>query len=234
MNTIKIVAFAVLIAVQTSYGQIELGVSTGLNTSNVQVSGVAQDFNPDRNFITTFRPAITVSIPLDERFSILTGLATETRGFDIFVGRELEFLGLSIPLGATVETRVSYLEVPINFKIDFPTESGKVKPWIAAGANIGYAYNGEIATKVNVIFDFTVNRSDINLNSEAVRRFDIAPNFICGIDIPYKRSIFSLSLGYENSVQNFLNDTTLGIETRHFGFTPSFGYRYALGKISKA
>jgi len=237
MNRIKLVLLVTLltlISCQFAFGQVELGITSGLNVSNVQVSGVAQDFTPDRKFIKTFRPALTVAIPLDDRFSILTGIATEARGFDVFVGREIKFLGLDIPLGATLETRVNYLEVPINFKLDFPTASSKFRPWIAAGANVGYAYAGDITTKVNVIFDFTVNRTNLNLNSNAVRRFDLAPTLIAGIDIPYKRTLFTFSLGYEHSVQNFLNDTALGIETRHFGFTPNFGLSYALGKISKA
>jgi len=217
-----------------SYGQIELGLSTGVNISNVQTTGVPENFIPQSKFIASFRPAITLSIPLDDRFSILTGLATEARGFDVFAGTEVEFLGLNFPLGATLETRIHYIEMPINFKLDFPSETRNIRPWIAAGANLGYAYAGDISTVINIIIPIKVSETALNLDTDAVRRFDIAPNIMVGVDIPYKRSIFSFSLGYEHSVQNFLNDTVIGIQTRHFGFTPSFGYSYALGSISKA
>lgn len=230
---------AIIISILSStmfygYSQVEIGLSTGLNISNVQVSGVSPDFVPDRNFITSFRPALTVAIPLDERFSIYTGVATERRGFDVFIGTELDFLGLSLPLGAKAGTRISYLEVPLNFRLDFPSENGKIRPWVAAGANIGYAYAGAIETSITVIFDIRLTQTPINLDNENLRRFDIAPNITAGLDIPYKRGFFTFALGYEHSAQNFFNDTTIGIETRHFGFTPSFGYSYAFGNLAKA
>lgn len=230
--TISIIVLNLLISI--GYSQVELGLSTGLNISNVQVSGVSPNFVPERNFITSFRPGITLSLPLDERFSFYTGIATEQRGFDVFIGTDLDFVGISFPLGATAKTRISYVEVPINFRLDFLTDSGKLRPWLAAGANLGYAYQGSVATAITVILDFQVSERALNLNNDSVRRFDIAPNITAGLDIPYKRGFFTFALGYEHSVQNFFNDTSIGIETRHYGFTPSFGYSYALGNLSKA
>ncbi len=234
MKKLGILIIAIFFVSKIGFGQVELGLSTGVNISNVQTTGVPDNFSPKSNFISSFRPALTLAIPLDDRFSILTGLAKEARGFDVFVGTEIEFLGINFPLGATLETRIHYIEIPLNFKLDFPSETRNIRPWIAAGANLGYAYAGDITTKINVIIPIKINETDLNLDTDAVRRFDIAPNILVGVDIPYKRSIFSFSLGYEHSVQNFLNDSVIGIETRHFGFTPAFGYSYALGSISKA
>lgn len=213
--------------------QVELGLATGMNISNVQVKGVAEGFNPKRNFIKTFRPALVVNIPLDDHLSIATGIATEDRGFDVFIGQEINFLGLSFPIGATAKTRVSYIEVPLNFKIDFSTNNN-LRPWISAGANLGYAYQGDITTQVNLILNINVNRTDINLDADNIGRWDIAPNIVAGLDIPYNRGFFTFSVGYEHSAQNFIKDAIIGIETRHYGFTPAFGYTYAFGKVSKA
>ena len=233
MKQLLMITALLLTTAITGFSQVDLGFSTGLNVSNIHIAGASNDFLPKRNFITTFRPALTANIALDERFSIYTGVATEARGFDVSVGTDLGFLGVDLPIGVTAKTRISYLEVPLNIRMNFQNATGKVRPWIAAGANLGYAYSGEIRTVANVLFDINLANTPINLDNENIRRFDVAPNITAGLDIPYKRGNFTFAIGYEHSVQNFLEDALIGIETRHFGFTPSIGYSYTLGLSPK-
>ena len=233
MKQLLMITTIFLTTVMTGFSQVDLGFSTGLNVSNIHIAGASNDFLPKRNFIATFRPALTVNIALDERFSIYTGVATEARGFDVSVGTDLGFLGVDLPIGVTAETRISYLEVPLNIRYNITNASGKVKPWVAAGANLGYAYSGEIRTVANVLFDINLMKTPINLQNDNIRRFDVAPNITAGMDIPYKRGNFTLSVGYEHSVQNFLENTLVGVEARHYGFTPSIGYSHTLGLPQK-
>ena len=210
--------------------QVSVGANLGLTISNVQVRGIAEGLVPNRNYITTFRPQMELVFPLDDRLSVYTGLGLEKRGFDLFIGREINFLGFSFPLGVTVLTRVNYIELPLQLNFAIPTKSGKVIPWVRAGANFGFALSGEIKTQANLILNFTLNKREIDMTNKSINRFDIAPVIVVGLDLPYGNGVFTAFVGFEHSVENFINDATIGVETRHFGFNPGLGYRFNIGK----
>lgn len=233
MKKSLLVLIVIIGSVVSSYSQVEVGASLAMNVSNVQVRGIDPNFVPNRDFIKSFRPSLDLVLPLDDNISVVTGIAYERRGFNVFVGQDVNFLGISVPIGATAKTRITYIEVPLNMRFDIKTKKN-VTPWVQAGANFGYAVAGDITTQLNLILNINVNRTDINVKSDNLTQFDIAPNVVIGLDIPYNRGFFVFSLGYEHSAQNFIKDSVIGIETRHYGFTPSFGYRYAFGKVSKA
>lgn len=226
MKKIFLAALMVVIAFSAK-AQLSIGIETGLQLSGAKVDGIADQFTPDNSNILSFRPALNIGYDLDDKFSIYSGLATETRGFDAKLGTDLNFLDIDLPVGATAETRVKYLEIPLGLRFNIPTNSN-IKPWIQGGVSLGYAMSGEITTSVNAIININVNETEINLDNDNVSRWDVAPAVAAGIDIPYGNGAFSLALAYEHSTKSFIDDKRINIEARHWGLTPSIGYKFYL------
>lgn len=229
ISKLPLLLFCLFFSFQAS-AQFELGITNGITFSNVSIKGINEVVLPDNKTFSAYTFGLAAAYNLDEKFSIISGLNYEKRGFDASYSADLPLFGTEIPIGATLKTRVNYVEVPLGLKFAFPTGSGKIKPFIAAGANLGYAVSGDTRLVANFIINFNVAREDINMKSDNVQRLDVSPFVVGGIEAPYKNGVFSFQFGFEHSVVNFLKDSALDIRFKHYAFTPSIGYRYIFRK----
>ena len=147
--------------VQMNNAQTSITGFGSVGFTNVEVSGlgILDIVDPFIKPITQYTAGIQYEKYLNPQLSFVTGGQYSSRGFGIRENFNVDLFGLDLPIGATVETRINYLEVPLMVKYDF-TDSGVV-PFIKAGASAAYALDGKIQPKVNAII--TWNLPPINI-----------------------------------------------------------------------
>src|SRR5688572_23991870 len=138
--------------------------------TNVEVSGlgILDVVDPFIKPITQYTAGVQYEKYLNPRLSFVTGGQYASRGFGVRENFNVDLFGLDLPIGATIETRINYLEVPVMLKYEF-TEDGVV-PFIKAGASAAYAINGKIQPKVNVIITWNLLPIKINLEGDMYNR----------------------------------------------------------------
>ncbi len=209
--------------------QVDFGLTYGVVLNSAQIKGIGDPFLPEVAEFTGSTAGLDLHLQIDEHFSFVSGLFWEERGMDAKYGLDVDFLGLEVPLGLKIKTRIDYLEMPLGIKVKFATNR-KVNPYFMGGAKLGYAIDGDVTIIGQVVIDFKLSQIPINLASDNARRFDLSPFMGTGLDIPYKNSVFTFGLQYEYSVFNFLKETSLAVEFRHYGFTGGLSYKYLFGR----
>ncbi len=222
-----VLLFIVAIQDQLS-AQTEFGASYGLTLNSAQIKGVNDDFLPEVTEFVGNTAGLDLAFRMDEHFSFVTGLYWEERGMDSRYDWDIDFLGLEVPVGLKIRTRIHYLEMPLAMKVKFANKK-KVHPFFAGGVKLGLALDGNIAVLGQVVVDIKITEIPINLASDNARQFDLSPFMMTGLDIPYKCGVFTFGLAYEYSAFNFLKESTIAIEFRHYGFSTTLGYRYKFG-----
>ena len=151
------------------FAQVSLGFSAGLNASKVSASDIA-GFSPNFKSIDGTRIAAIVEIGISEKFSIQPEIAYTNKGFKIKEGFDLKLFGYKLPLGVEAVTKFKYVELPLLAKYKFGDK--KVRAYVVAGPNFGYATKAKLKTRANFILDIPLTNTDINLQSNNIQRFD--------------------------------------------------------------
>ncbi len=209
--------------------QVDFGLSYGVVLNSAKIKGIGEAFLPEVTEFTGSTAGLDLALNIDEHFSFVSGIFWEERGMDAKYGLDVNFLGLDVPLGIKIKTRVDYLEMPLGIKVKFANKR-KVNPFFMGGAKLGLAVDGDVTIIGQVVIDIKLSEIPINLASDNARRFDVSPYMGTGLDIPYKNSIFTFGLQYEYSAFNFLKETSLAVEFRHYGFTGGLSYKYMFGR----
>ncbi|HJW28181.1 MAG TPA: porin family protein, partial [Saprospiraceae bacterium] len=193
--------------------------------SNFEVNGlgVLDLIDPYMKPITQYAVGLQYEKQLSRQFSMVTGARYASRGFGLREDMNVNLFGLDLPVGARVDTRVNYAEVPLAFQYHF-TEKG-ISPYIKVGATAAYALNGKIQPKIDAIISWKLPAIDINLNDNVYNRWDIAATAGAGISIP-TNDIGSLQLevNYRHSLNDMFLDKITDIRIKSQGFTAGIGY----------
>src|SRR5688500_15991160 len=157
-------AFAALLFIcynATSQTSITAFGSVGI--SNVEVSGLGllDLVDPFIKPITQYTAGIQYEKNFNPNFSIVSGAQYTSRGFGMREDINVDLFGVDLPVGANIETRLSYIEVPVMLKYAFG--DGGVQPYIKAGASTAYAIDGKIQPKVNALITWKLPAININL-----------------------------------------------------------------------
>ena len=223
---ISIIPILILFMSFSAQAQFELGVKQGVTISNATIEGIGSTFQPNKSAIIGYSIGMDAVINFDRYFSVVTGIGYEQRGFDARYAADLTILDIDIPVGATLKTRVHYIEVPLGLKVVLPLKESKLKPYLAGGVKFGYGHSGDTRLVANLLIDINVATQPINMQSSNVQRLDVSPFGAIGLEIPYKSGAFALEFAYEQAIQSFLKDTVIDVQFRHFAYSPSISYRY--------
>lgn len=224
-NKILILALFSLFTWQAT-AQVSLGFRAGVQLADVQASGITNSLRPNTQAIWGPNLALLTEIGLSPNFAIQTEFNYLTRGFEIREGVDLELFGANIPLGATVTTRINYLDLPILAKYKFGGE--KVGAYLIAGPVFGYALNGRLETRANFLVDIPIYDTDINLNNDNINRFEVGGSLGAGLSFNTSVGKFFIDARYTQGFTQMDQISFLDLNLRNKGFGISAGYSIPL------
>ena len=123
--------------------------SAGISDIEVSGLGILDVVDPYIKPVTQYTTGFQYERGFNSNFSFVTGAQYTSRGFSVKEDFNIGVFGIDVPIGARLDTRLHYLEVPAMLKYTFG-ESG-VTPYVKAGVSTAYAINGKIIPKVNAI-----------------------------------------------------------------------------------
>ena len=174
------VLFCTLILTTLSFAQFQVGASVGINLSGLSISPDVAGRNINTN------SGLTAGAILIYNFSPMIGGQMEPAytqaGASVYSAQTDE--GLILEIDQTIE--MSYIAVPILFKVSFPGDF--ITPYLMGGANFGFPLDNTKLTIDNV----TVNGEDFtsNIPSELLEQelkndsIDFGLSFGAGLSFP--------------------------------------------------
>ncbi len=169
-----------------SMAQTRIAARAGINLASINF----KDFKTEKRLLTRLNAGLMIDIPLEENWSIYTGLYYAGKG--VIYGRRF-----TANIVDSVTIRLNYIELPINIAYKF-TSQNKNRFAIAAGPYIGYGFNGEI---------FTINSNqppDKHLHkkeTDKYKRLEVGYNLTSlyeinnkwGLRIDYSKSLLTIN-----------------------------------------
>ena len=207
------------------HAQNKIGVSGQVGTSNIEVNGLflLDILDPYIKSIPQYSVGFDYERELNRNFSLVTGAKYASRGFRMQEDLNIEVFGLDLPVGAKVDTRIDYVEVPVAFKYTL-TDQG-VSPYVKAGAIAGYGVNGKIQPNIHALIDWNLPSININLNSDLYNRFDLSGLVGAGVTIPTNDiGAINFEVNYRHTLNDMFQDQITDIRIKSHGFTAGVGY----------
>jgi len=208
-------------------GQSSITAYGSVGPTNIEVNGAGllDVVDPYIKPIAQYTAGIQYEKYLNRNVAFVTGGQYSSRGFGAREQFNVDLFGIELPVGASLETRLHYVEVPLMLKYNF-TERG-VTPYIKAGVTGGYAMSGKITPKINALINWNLPSININLENDLYNRFDISAVAGAGISIPTNASgAITFEAGYRHSLNDMFLDNITDIRIKTHGL--SFGIGYAI------
>jgi hypothetical protein len=197
--------------------------SAGITEIEVSGLGVLDLVNPYIKPITQYTTGIQYERNLNPNLSFVTGAQYTSRGFGMKENFNVDLFGIDLPVGARIETRLNYLEVPAMLKYEFG-ESG-VTPYIKAGASAAYAIDGKIQPKVDAIITWKLPAININLESDMYNRLDVSGIVGAGLNFAVgETGAIQLDVNYRHSLNDMFLDKITDIRIKSHGISAGLGY----------
>jgi len=216
--TLLFTAFGLVSNAQT------IGIKTGANFANVNselyIDAVNNAFKTNTNFLI----GVYGELPLHTNISFQPELQFIQKGFSASESTSVDILGLDIPLGASVETNINYIETPMLFK--FKTSESNAKAYALAGPAIGYATSANLEPKVMGFLSFNLPDQSIDLSSDIYNRVDISGIVGVGGSIDFGNNTIFTDIRYQHSFNNMLNDPIVDLMLSNKGFQINAGYGF--------
>lgn len=210
----------------TANGQISLGAHGGIHTNRVAIRGIAEEWRPNNRTLVAVNTGIFAEIPLMNGFSFQPGLSYIEKGFRVSASTEDFDLG-NLPISAGVEAipRLRYLELPLLLKYTYG--EGPVRPYLFVGPHFSYALDGVVDYRATAILTFDLGRSNINLDNDIYRRFEIGG--IAGLGLEFDTGPLTTFFqgSFQHGFTNLLDPPLIDLRLFNYGFNVSGGIKYA-------
>jgi hypothetical protein len=220
-NIFLAVCFSVFSFSFLSAQSIALGARAGMMWNNV-VSGDL-DNTIDFKTISTSSIGLVADVKLTDNIAFHPELNYTEKGFKTNIGKDLNLLGVQLPLGARASTVVKYVDMPLTIKYNFGNTEG-VNFYAMAGPTLGYALNGKLETSAKVIIDIKIASTPINLASQNYARFEVGGIVGAGMNVPVGNGTFYIDARYTRSFQDVYEVPIIGSKVRNQGFGVGLGY----------
>ncbi|MDH3649850.1 MAG: PorT family protein, partial [Saprospiraceae bacterium] len=202
------------------------GLRVGAGLGNVSTPVIIDLIAPDFQYIPGIELGVIGEYRVNDRIAIMGEVNFREKGFRMSENMEVGLFGIDVPLGVRVDTRLRYLDMPIQFKYNLGR--GPVQAYVSAGPQLGYAMNGRVKTKANFLIDWNLTNTPINLDAINYRRFEAGATMGAGVEFangPGK--IFADVRYYQGFTDSFrLPIAQLDIKNHGFGF--GVGYKISL------
>ncbi len=172
MRNLTLILFFSLFAA-TAFAQTTIGVRAAYGQSNVRSAASLDLVTDQMDALGVVSYGVFAEIPLTPVISFRPGLDYTKRGTQVSLTEDVTLAGIPLPVGAQAETRFSYIDAPLLFQFNLPTESG-FQPYAIAGPSIGYATGGKVTTSARAIIELDLFSTDINLDAIDYNRTHVA------------------------------------------------------------
>ena len=222
-----LVAFvALLFGTNFSFAQISVGAKVGSYTSFIDVTEAAEGLTQNIEGLTTTSFGITSEIGLSDNFAIQPELLFTTKGFKVNEGLNFNLGGFPIPAGVTARTKINYLELPVLAKYKFGNEGLRFN--VTAGPVLGYATNGQLDTRANLLFDINPIKTNIDLDALNYERLEISASIGAGMEYETGNGQLFADARYVHGFSDLYNAPVVDLNLRNRGVGITVGYRVNL------
>lgn len=224
MMSLMSFAFALSIPFFTQ-AQSRIGVYGQAGRSDIEINGlgILDLIDPYIQPITQYSAGISYERELNQHLSFVTGAQYTSRGFGARESFDIRVLGLDLPVGASIETRLQYVEVPVQLKYEFAADG--ITPYIKAGASTAYAIDGKIQPKIDAIISWNLPAININLENDLYNRLDVSALVGAGVQIPTNDiGAVSVEVNYRHSLNDMFLDPFTDIRIKSHGWNVGVGY----------
>jgi hypothetical protein len=219
-------AAAMFFTILSIKAQTTIGFKIGGNTNFASISGVASSVMPDNTAYIGFSGGLEVGVPMDEKFTFKTGVNYIEKGFTLDQSTDVNLGGINVPLGAKVNTKINYVDVPVLLQYNLPINSS-IQAYAFAGPNVSYALSGAIQTKAQVLFDINVKKIPLDLSDDTYNRIDLGAAVGGGIAANIGSGQVFTDLKYNHSFTNSINDPIVDLGVKNRSINYQIGYRFA-------
>lgn len=221
-------AFMICLLTHTDiHAQSDLTIQAAAGGGQVmlQNAGVLDIADPYIKSIPQYTVGVSYEKALSNHFSMLAGVQFASRGFGVREEFGIDLFGVDIPVSASIETRLHYLEVPLAVK--YYLRDHGVMPYVSAGINTAYAVSGKINPKAEVIIPWSLPSIPLDLNDDIYQRYEVSATAGTGVVVPVSESgAFHFSVSYRHGLSDMLNDPVTDFTIRSNGFTAGVGYTF--------
>lgn len=232
INKIKIIKmkksiYIAIVALLFSYismAQNSIGVSAGFNFATVSNSNVDLEQFSGIDFNTAFVYGLHYKRGLDENWSMVTGLNYARRGGESRLSQDVDLYGQQFELGAKLEHRMNYVELPLLFEYKF--SNGNVTPYIFAGPQLAYESSYDVLVKAHVLIDLTLYKYSANLNQNMFNRFDFSGVVGAGLSVPLAKGNLNFDARYVHGFTDLLNSPIIDLNLKHRNIRLGASYFY--------
>jgi len=218
-------ALAAILITSVAFAQTHFGVKTGVSITNPQTDLVIDAIDQAPRSYTSFVVGGLAEIGITEHFAFQPEVQYTKKGFGIDQGTSFDVGGMNIPIGANVETSVSYIETPLLLKGKLG--QGPTKFYGVAGPSIGYGISGKIQPKVTVLIDFNLPAQDLNLDNDMYNRTEISGIIGAGVEHQVTSGKLFADARYQYGFTNLVKDPIADISIRNTGVQLAVGYSHA-------
>ncbi len=205
--------------------QDRVTVQASVGSSNVEVNGLGllDLVDPYIKPVVQYSAGIQYEKYMSRQLAVVTGVSYASRGFGARENFAINAFGLDIPLGASLETRLNYVEVPLMLKYDLT--DGGVQPYVMAGVSAGYALNGKITSRIDALISWRLPDIPINLQNDMYNRWDVAGLAGAGVSIPVNEfGALQFQAQYRHSLNDMFLDNITNIRIKSHGISAGIGY----------
>jgi len=225
MKSLKVfsIVFTLIFMSQFSFAQtFSIGGKVGLAQSGISTPGGISLVDPYIKSYGGWDAGIVTNIGFRNGFSIQPEISYVEKGFKIDEGWNIPILGIDLPIGTKVITKLRYIEMPILAKYSFGNE--KIKGYVMGGPTLGYAASAAAKTYANFIINFALNEISIPLSSIGGQRFEFGGMAGIGTSISAGRSTLFLDVRYAQGFTdiNKIPLIDLNIKNHRFGVNAGF------------
>jgi len=193
------------------FGDMGVFVKAGLNFSSTD-----QNVSPlESKMRTGYNAGALLNYGINDMFSVVGGLALETRGMKIEGDIPIPFLG---NVKSDVDLNLLYLYIPILAKFGFAAGAGELS--ISVGPEIGILLSAESVDNIaNVTTD---QKNQINGN-------DFGLGFHVGYEIPMDKNGVVIGLGYSLGLTDLYKNPSAGTDPgKNRNVNITVGYKIGL------
>lgn len=208
------------------FGQNSLIITAGPSMQNVSTHGIQSSLRPDYKYHAGLQAQVLWSQDIGSNLSFLSGLGYTEKGFQLKEGFDLDILNLPMEIGVEANTTLRYVELPLQMKYTFNT--GPFAIYALAGPSIGYAMSGEIKTKANLIFDFNLTRTKLDLTDDIYNRVELCGVAGLGGELRFPQGALIIQMNYQQGFNRVIDNTLVDLKLKNYGFGMNIGYRLNL------
>lgn len=214
--------FAMMMIAITTQAQISLGVKSNLVFNDTKINSGSIDLNNTIKSMQGYSIGATATYRLSPHWALSSELLYKHIGFQLKESTSFGVLGLDIPIGATIETSVNYLELPILLKYIHEVEALQV--YVEAGPSIHYALDGRVESVANSILDFNLYSTDLNLSGDSFNRINASANIGAGLMYPFNHDLtLTAGIRYTKDLSNSVNLPIVDSTIRNSSFGIGLG-----------